>query len=36
MFIVNDGNGNREAINPPIKPVEQPKEAPKEAPKDGK
>jgi len=32
MFIVNDGNGNREAI--PSPPPQQPK--PAEQPKDGK
>jgi hypothetical protein len=37
VFIINDGNGNREAVpsTPPPKKVEAPKEPPKEAPKQG-
>jgi hypothetical protein len=38
VFIVDTGNGHREAVSsaPQPKPVEPPKEAPKEAPKAGK
>jgi hypothetical protein len=39
MFIVNDGNGNREAVpSKPVvqpKPVEPTKQEPKQAPKEG-